>query len=61
MLGFDQDLIERMDDFRGAYLNAKEGTVLAEAFRMFIKDQIGKNVDIRRRYAAARRRRGKPL
>ena len=61
MLGFDQDLIERMDDFREAYLNAKEGSVLAEAFRLFIKDQIGKNADIKRRYVAARKRRGKPL
>jgi hypothetical protein len=61
MLGFDQDLIERMQDFREAYLDANEGTILAEAFRDFIKVQIKNNPDIRRRYRAARERRGKAV
>ena len=60
-LGFDQDLIERMDDFREAYLQGAEGMILAEAFRLFIEDQIGRNPDIKRRYVAARKRRKKSL
>jgi hypothetical protein len=61
LLGFDQDLIERMEDFREAYLNANEGTMLAEALRLFIDDQVKNNPDVRRRYTAARRRRGKAV
>jgi hypothetical protein len=61
MLGFDQDLIERLQDFREAYLDANENTVLAEAVRTFIDNQVDDNPDIRRRYTAARRRRGKPV
>ena len=61
LLGFDQDLIERMQDFREAYLDANESKVIAEAVRDFIKTQVANNLDIRRRYHAARRRRGKPL
>jgi hypothetical protein len=59
LLGFDQDLIELMHDFREAYLDANENTVLAEAVRDFIKTQVKNNPDIRRRYEAARKRRGK--
>lgn len=59
LLGFDQDLIEQMQDFREAYLDANENTVLAEAVRDFIKTQTANNLDIRRRYEAARKRRGK--
>jgi hypothetical protein len=59
LLGFDQDLIERMQDFREAYLDGKEQTIIAEAVRTFIKDQVKNNRDIRRRYQAARKRRGK--
>lgn len=61
MLGFDQDLIERIEDFREACLNANEGTVLAEAVRTFMDDQVNGNPDVKRRYTAARRRRGKPV
>ena len=59
LLGFDQDLIERMQDFREAYLDANESAVLAEALRVFIVDQTKNNPDVKRRYEAARRRRGK--
>jgi hypothetical protein len=61
LLGFDQDLIERMQDFRKAYLDANENTVIAEAVRSFIKDQVKNNPDIRRRWKTARTRRGKSL
>jgi hypothetical protein len=61
MLGFDQDLIERVQDFREASLNAKESTVLAEAVRTFIKEQIKRNAAVRLKYIAARRRRGKSV
>ena len=58
-LGFDQDLIERMQDFREAYLDANESTILAEALRAFIESQTANNQDIGRRYGDARKRRGK--
>jgi hypothetical protein len=61
LLGFDQDLIERMQDFREAYLDANENTVLAEALRAFIKSQTENNPDILRRYTSARARRGKTI
>jgi hypothetical protein len=48
-----------MEDFREAYLDAKESTILAEALRLFIDSQIANNEDIRRRCEAARKRRGK--
>jgi hypothetical protein len=57
MLGFDQELIEEMQDFREAYLDANESTILAEALRAFIQDQVHKNADIGRRYQLARERR----
>jgi hypothetical protein len=59
LLGFDQELIEQMHDFREAYLDANENTVLAEAVRDFIKAQVKNNPDIKRRYEIARKRRGK--
>jgi hypothetical protein len=58
-LEFDQDLIERFFDFQEAYLNADQQTILAEAARAFIKDQVANNRDIRRRWEVARARRGK--
>jgi hypothetical protein len=61
LLGLDQDLIERMQDFREACLDAKEGTIIAEALRTFIANQVKNNRDIGRRFRAARKRRGKPL
>jgi hypothetical protein len=61
LLGFDQDLIERVLDFREASDEAKEQTVIANAVRAYITVQIGENAGIRLRYAAARERRGKPL
>lgn len=60
-LHFDQDLIERMHDFREAYLDASEYTVLAEAVRDFISAQIANNPDIRRRWQAIRARKGRSL
>jgi hypothetical protein len=48
-----------MHDFQEAYLDANEGTILAEALGAFIDTQVANNPDIRRRYQAARRRRGK--
>jgi hypothetical protein len=60
-LGFDQDLIERMQDFREAYLDANESTILAEALDAFIRQQTKDNPDIKRRYRAARQRRGKTV
>jgi hypothetical protein len=59
MLGFDQDLIDRVQDFREAYLDAKEGQILAEAVDAFIRQQTKRNPDIRRKYLAARKRRMK--
>lgn len=59
LLGFNQDLIERMLDFQEAYLDANEGTILAEALSVFIAQQLADNPDIRRRYEAARQRRSK--
>jgi hypothetical protein len=50
----DQDLIERTHDFRKAYLDAKEDSIIAEAVRLLIADQIKNNRDLHRRYKAAR-------
>ena len=61
LLGFSEDLIERMQDFREAYLDANESTILAEALKVFIKAQVDNNPDIKRRYEAARKRRGKTI
>ena len=58
LLGFNQDLIERMHDFQEAYLDANEGTILAEALDIFIENQVANNPDIKRRYEIARGRRG---
>lgn len=57
LLGLDQNLIECMHDFKEAYLDAKESTIIAEAIRAFIADQIKNNRGIRQRYRAVRRRR----
>ena len=59
LIGFDSDLIERFQDFREAYLDANENTILAEAVRDFISTQVKRNPDVERRYLAARQRRGK--
>ena len=59
LLGFDQDLIDRMHDFQEAYLDANEGAILAEALSVFIDSQVANNPDIKRRYETARRRRGR--
>ena len=56
LLGFDQELIDDLQDFREAYLDASEGTILAEAVRAFIKDQLQKNQDVARRYRSIRER-----
>jgi hypothetical protein len=61
LLGFDQNLIDRMHDFQEAYLDANEGTILAEALSVFIEAQVATNPDIRSRYEAARKRRGNGL
>jgi hypothetical protein len=58
-LEFDQDLIERFQDFQEAYLKADQQTILAEATRDFINAQVRNNPDIRRRWEVARERRGK--
>jgi hypothetical protein len=59
LLGFDQDMIDRMHDFQRAYLDANEGTILEEALRDFIKTQVDNNPDIRRRYELYRTQRRK--
>jgi len=58
-LDFDDDLIERFQDFQEAYLNADQQTILAAATRTFIDAQIANNPDIKRRWEIARSRRGK--
>jgi hypothetical protein len=61
LLGLDQDLIEQMQDFREAYLDANENTIVAEALSVFINTQVDSNPEIRRRYKAARDRRRKTI
>jgi hypothetical protein len=58
-LGFDDELIERVGDFRQAYLNAEEGTVMAQAVDVFIKHTIDRNPTIRDAYLALRASKGK--
>jgi hypothetical protein len=59
LLGFDQDLIDQIRDFREAALDANENALLARAVRQFIERYIRDNAGVRREYLAVRKRRGK--
>ena len=54
LLGFDEELIERLQDFREGYFGAPEYRIVAEALEHFMRDRLEAEPEVRRRYEAAR-------
>ena len=54
LLGFDEELIERVQDFREGYFGAPEYRIVAEALEHFMRDRLEAEPEVRRRYEAAR-------
>jgi hypothetical protein len=57
LLGFDEELIERIQDFREGYFGAPEYRIVAEALEHFMRDRLEAEPEVRRRYEAARKAR----
>lgn len=57
LLGFDEELIERVQDFREAYFGAPEYRIVAEALEHFMRDRLEAEPEARRRYEQARKAR----
>ncbi len=57
LLGFDEELIERIQDFREGYFGAPEYRIVAEALEHFMRDRLEAEPEVRRRYEAARQAR----
>jgi hypothetical protein len=57
LLGFDEELIERVQDFREGYFGAPEYRIVAEALEHFMRDRLEAEPEVRRRYEAARQAR----
>ena len=57
LLGFDEELIERLQDFREGYFGAPEYRIVAEALEHFMRDRLEAEPEVRRRYEAARQAR----
>ena len=57
LLGFDEELIERVQDFREGYFGAPEYRIVAEALEHFMRDRLEAEPELRRRYEAARKAR----
>lgn len=58
-LGINQELVDRLIDFREGYLGASEGRIISEALEIFMRQVLDRNPDIRAGYEAARRRRNR--
>lgn len=54
LLGFEDELIERIQDFREGYFGAPEYRIVAEALEHFMRDRLEAEPEVRRRYEAAR-------
>jgi hypothetical protein len=54
LLGFEEELIERIQDFREGYFGAPEYRIVAEALEHFMRDRLEAEPEVRRRYEAAR-------
>ena len=57
LLGFDEELIERVQDFREGYFGAPEYRIIAEALEHFMRDRLEAEPEVRRRYEEARKAR----
>ncbi|HUG46248.1 MAG TPA: hypothetical protein VMK31_07035 [Sphingomicrobium sp.] len=57
LLGFDEELIERIQDFREGYFGAPEYRIVAEALEHFMRDRLEAEPDVRKRYEEARKAR----
>jgi hypothetical protein len=57
LLGFDEELIERVQDFREGYFGAPEYRIVAEAIEHFMRDRLEAEPEVRRRYEQARQAR----
>jgi hypothetical protein len=56
-LGLEQELVNRLIDFREGYLGAPEGGIISEALELFMQQELERNPSVRERYEAARRKR----
>lgn len=57
LLGFEEELIERIQDFREGYFGAPEYRIVAEALEHFMRDRLEAEPEVRRRYEQARQAR----
>ena len=57
MLGLDDELIGRVQDFREGYFGAPEYRIVAEALEFFMRDRLKAEPEVKRRYEAARKMR----
>jgi hypothetical protein len=57
LLGFDEEMIERVQDFREGYFGAPEYRIVAEALEHFMRDRLEAEPEVRRRYEEARKAR----
>jgi len=57
LLGFEEELIERIQDFREGYFGAPEYRIVAEALEHFMRDRLEAEPEVRRRYEEARQAR----
>ena len=57
LLGFEEELIERIQDFREGYFGAPEYRIVAEALEHFMRDRLEAEPEVRRRYEEARKAR----
>jgi len=57
LLGFEDELIERIQDFREGYFGAPEYRIVAEALEHFMRDRLEAEPEVRKRYEEARKAR----
>jgi hypothetical protein len=59
LFGLDDELIERVQDFREAYFGAQENRIIEEALEHFMRDRFKHEPQVKRRYDEARKSRGR--
>ena len=57
LLGFEDELIGRIQDFREGYFGAPEYRIVAEALEHFMRDRLEAEPEVRKRYEEARKAR----
>lgn len=55
-IGLSPELLDRVNDFRDAYLDATEVRIISEALELFMKQELAHNDGIRARYNALRQK-----